>query len=90
MSELVPLLVTFNPGDVAIVKSLLDSAGIEYFASGEGFCLARPLVEPVRFLVRADQVEEARELLQDLDLNYLGTFPLAPRGPTGEPEGTGE
>ena len=64
------LIETFNGGDIAFIKSLLDSENIHYFAQGENFNLLRPMVEPVRFMVREDQFEKARELIEDIDINF--------------------
>lgn len=67
MSDLVEVLATFNPGDTAFVKSLLDGAGVTYFVVGEGFNQAYPSVEPVRFLVPPAEVQKAKEVLSAWD-----------------------
>jgi hypothetical protein len=67
---LVPVLETFNPGDVAFVKSLLDAEVIPYFVEAEHFNQARGFALPMRFFVRAADAERARELLADVDLTY--------------------
>ena len=59
--SLVEVLSTADQGEVALVKSLLETEDIPYFAQGE---LARAPI-PVRFLVRADHVKRAREVLAD-------------------------
>ena len=66
------VLSTFNTGDIALVKTILDSADIVYFFQGENFAYVRPLIEPARLLVKIDQVEVAKEMIKDLDLNYAG------------------
>lgn len=66
------LLATYNPADIAFLKSLLESLGIQYFFKGEHFMYMRPLADPARLMVRADQAGEAAELLKDLDLAYTG------------------
>ena len=66
------VLATYNPADVAFLKSLLESEGIQYFFKGEHFLYMRPLADPVRLMVREDQVEEALELLKDVDLSVTG------------------
>ncbi len=64
------LIETFNQGDVSFIKSLLNSENIHYFAQGENFNLVRPMVVPVRFMVREDQFEKARELISELNINF--------------------
>jgi hypothetical protein len=67
------LLTTFNAGDVAIIKSLLDAESIDYYFHGEFFSYIRPLIEPARLMVRKDQVAEAKDILWDLTLEYVLT-----------------
>jgi hypothetical protein len=69
---LVQLLCTFNPADLAMVRSVLDAEGITYRVEGEHFALVRPLVEPARVLVPEAEAEHAIDLLRHLDLAYLG------------------
>lgn len=66
------VLATYSPADVAFLKSLLESEGISYFFKGEHFMYMRPLADPVRLMVREDQVEETLELLKDVDLSVTG------------------
>ena len=66
------VLATYNPADIAFLKSLLDSEGIHYFFKGEHFMYVRPLADPVRLMVRTDQVEMALELLKDVELSIMG------------------
>lgn len=63
------ILATFNPGDIAIIKSILDSEKITYFIRGEHLAL-RPMGDSARLMVSKDEVDQAKELLQDLDLSY--------------------
>jgi len=72
------LIETSNPADVALIKSLLDSEGILYFVHGEAFSAVRPLVEPVRFLVAEDRLDEAKDLIAGLHLAY-GPMSSPPR-----------
>ena len=62
---------TFNPGDIAFIKSILDGEEITYFFQGEHFNYVRPLVEPASLLVKKDQVETAKELLKDAKLSFM-------------------
>ena len=66
------VLTTYNPADVAFLKSLLESEGIQYFFKGENFMYVRPLADPVRLMIRMDQVEEAVELLKSVELSFTG------------------
>lgn len=64
------VLSTFNYGDIAIIRSLLDAEKITYFLKGEHFNQMRPLVEAVRIMVRKDQIQKAKDILKDLKLTY--------------------
>lgn len=70
--EFEEVLRTFNQGDIALIKSILDDAGIEYFFQGEIFNLVDPLIQPARLCVRKDQAGEARERLKGLNVAFLG------------------
>lgn len=65
------VLNTFNPADIAFIKSILDSEEITYYFHGEHFNYVRPLVEPARLMVKKDQVETAKELLKDANLTFM-------------------
>jgi len=74
-AALVRVLSAGDPGVLAIAKSLLDGAEIDYFVKGEGlqdlfglgriteYCFA---VGPAEFWVREADVNRALELLADL------------------------
>lgn len=64
------VLATLNGGDIAIIKSVLDSVNITYFFQGENFNYWGRGVMPARLMVKKDQVEEAKEILKDLKLNF--------------------
>jgi hypothetical protein len=68
----VRVLSTYNAADIAIVKSILDDAEIEYYFEGEGFNGVSPLIQPTVLYVLHDQEEEAREALRTVDLRYMG------------------
>lgn len=71
------VLETVNPAEVAIIKSVLESAGIPYLTRSEDQYDAfrgafrgtvfNPLGRPVVFLVPASTAEEARLLIQQGD-----------------------
>lgn len=77
----VEILATYNPADVAFLKSLLESEGIQYFFNGEHFMYMRPLADPVRLMVRQDQAEDAIELVKNVKLSVAGlSFKQPPSG----------
>lgn len=75
--ELVPVFDTGDAGLIPLIKSMLEGEGIDYFVRGEGvqdlFGAGRLtagfnyITGPAQFLVRREDEERARELLQDLD-----------------------
>lgn len=74
--DLITVLTTGNPATIAIAKSILEAAGIDYFAKNEGvqdlFGGGRigtgfnPLVGPVEIQVVKSEVEHAKAVLADL------------------------
>ena len=71
-TDYVEIMGTFNPADVALIKSILDSENITYYFSSEHFMYIQPLAQSVKLMVKKDEVEKAREILQDLNLAILG------------------
>jgi len=70
LSEYVLLLETHNAGDRVFIKSILDAEGIVYFIQGEYVAPYVFNALPMRLMVRKDQAEQAREILQDIKLSY--------------------
>jgi len=68
-TNLVPILTTFDPVKVSISKSILESAGIWYYAKGDRLqnMPFSYLSGPVEIVVRQQDVEVALELLRELD-----------------------
>lgn len=74
--KLVTVFKTGHHGTIAVIKSILDEAGIEYSVKGEGiqdligagiFGVGyNPITGPVEIQVLEDNVEYARELLKDV------------------------
>jgi hypothetical protein len=71
----VTVLETSDPGILGVAKSLLEGAGIQYFAKGEGvqdlFAGGRvggfsPVAGPVQLQVPPEDAAAATELLSDL------------------------
>jgi len=81
-ASLETVLETVDPSEVAIVKSLLEGAGIPYLTRGEDQydpfrgafrgTVFSPHGRPVAFLVPASMVEEVRLLLQKGELPEEG------------------
>jgi len=65
------IVTTFNPAEIALMKSLLDGENITYFFHGENFVQMTALAVPAKLMVKKDQAETARELLKDLKLSLL-------------------
>ena len=65
---LVTVYTSGNNAICALVKSMLDEAGIDYLAKGDNLQSTYPLnVFPVEFQVFSGDVEFARELLKDVE-----------------------
>ena len=63
--EFEEILVLLSPSDVAMIKSLLDSEGVAYYFKGES-----PYSDDFpRLMVRKDQADEARQILEGLKLS---------------------
>jgi hypothetical protein len=66
--NLVSVYKTSNPAIIALVKSMLDEAGIEYMAKGDDLAGVYPInAFPVDFQVMPESEEYARELLKDVN-----------------------
>jgi hypothetical protein len=78
-TEFVTVYRVGNPAIIALAKSILQSAGIEYYAMGEGvqdlFGLGRIgagfniIAGQVQIRVDSERAEEARRLLADIEGN---------------------
>ncbi|MCJ7784312.1 MAG: DUF2007 domain-containing protein [Desulfobacterales bacterium] len=64
------LMITFNPSDIALIKSILDSAGIRYHFKNENFVSVNPLIQPATLMVGCGQVIVARKLLKSLKIKF--------------------
>lgn len=79
------ILQTYNPADIAVIKSLLESEGITYYFKGDHLTL-RPIGDAARLMVSMEEAETARELLSDLDLSYTEASSFKDDDETGEAE----
>lgn len=70
LAESEEILFTPSPGEMAVIKSLLDSEGIVYYFRGEFFSSEYPFAQPARLMVRTDQAEEVKEILESLNITY--------------------
>jgi hypothetical protein len=70
--EYVEVMGTYNPADVALIKSILDSECVTYYFNADHFMHVNPLAEPARLMVKKDEMGKAKELLQDLNLSIIG------------------
>jgi hypothetical protein len=66
------VLQTYNQGDIAVIRSVLDNEEIQYFIRGEIFNLVDPLIQPARLHVRKEEAQRARKLLSNLNVTFLG------------------
>jgi hypothetical protein len=66
------VLSTKNNGDIALLKSILDSENITYYFHGEHFNVVRPWVQPAILMVDRNDVEKTNELIKDLKFSFSG------------------
>ena len=65
--DLVEVYSTYQQGDIAFIKSVLDGEGITYIFEGESPILIGWAGAYARLLVKAEDVQRTREILQELD-----------------------
>ena len=63
--KMVEVFSTYNKGDIAFIKSVLDGEDIHYFFSGESTNMIAAGAY-ARLLGKGDEVQRAREILQDV------------------------
>ncbi len=64
--EFVEVFSTYQQGDIAFIKSILDGEGIAYFFQGENSIMLIAAGAYARLLVKSDEAPRAKEILQDL------------------------
>jgi hypothetical protein len=65
--EMVEVFSTYNSGDIAVIKSVLDGEGIHYYFSGESTLMMVAAGAYARLLVQADQAGRVRDILQEME-----------------------
>ncbi len=68
--EFEEILFTSNAGEMALIKSLLESEGMTYYFKGEFSSQAHPFPQPARLIVLRDEVNEAKEILGSLNITF--------------------
>jgi hypothetical protein len=64
--EMVEVFSTYNPGDIAVIKSVLDGEDNHYYFQGENTNLMVGGGSYARLLVAEDQVDRVRDILKEL------------------------
>ncbi len=64
-----PVFTTFNKGIMALIKSLLDAEEISYYIDNENAAISSmgAVGGAMTVMVAKDQVEEAKEILKEVD-----------------------
>lgn len=70
--EFEEVVSTFNLGDIALIKSLLNNEHIEFYFQGENFNLVDPLIQPVKLYVRKEKAARVKKLLNGMNVTFLG------------------
>ncbi|MHB8139597.1 MAG: putative signal transducing protein [Smithellaceae bacterium] len=63
---MIEVFSTYNPGDIAVIKSVLDGEDIHYYFQGENTNMLVAAGAYARLLVQADQAGRVREILQEM------------------------
>ena len=74
-STFVRILETNSKSDVALIKSVLDAEGIQYYLQGENTFTLRP-IDPVGVMVADTEVTRAIALLRPLGLKFVESWDL--------------
>ncbi|MEN6623698.1 MAG: DUF2007 domain-containing protein [Smithella sp.] len=64
--KMVEVFSTYNPGDIAFIKSVLDGEGIHYYFQGESTIMMVGAGAYARLLVQKDQAEHVRSILNEM------------------------
>ena len=63
--KMIEVYSTYNPGDIAFIKSVLDSEDIHYYFQGENANMLVAAGAYARLLVQDDQAQRVKEILQE-------------------------
>jgi hypothetical protein len=64
--EFVEVFSTYQQGDIAFVKSILEGEGITYFFQGESSIMLIASGAYARLLVKTNDAQKAKEILKEL------------------------
>ena len=67
--DYVEVMGTYDPADIALIKSIFDAENITYYFKGEIFLVVSPFADPARLMVKRDEADRAKEILRELDLS---------------------
>ena len=62
---MIEVFSTYNPGDIAFIKSVLDGEGIHYYFQGENPAMLVAAGAYARLLVSDDEAERVRDILRE-------------------------
>ena len=65
---MIEVFSTYNPGEIAVIKSVLDGEGIHYYFQGENVNLLIAAGSYPRLLVLEEEAGRVRDILQELGL----------------------
>lgn len=66
--EFVQLMVVFDEAHIPLIKSVFDGEGLDYYFHGESSHLLAPLPLSTRLMIRQDQVDDGKRILEELGL----------------------
>ncbi|MDP2854166.1 MAG: DUF2007 domain-containing protein [Smithellaceae bacterium] len=64
--EMVEVFSTYNQGDIAFIKSVLDGEDIHYYFQGESTLMMVAAGSYARLLVQDDQAGRVRDILEEM------------------------
>lgn len=68
------VLTIYDTVEMALIRGVLESEGIIHSFDGEGVYMYRSVTPPMRLLVKKDQVEQAIEIIADMNLQHTTFF----------------